>query len=97
MSLVNTTWEFSDGGKLMVLTVDPTGAYVEERDGTHLDHGTYKQVDGKDCFISAMGDPTNCWTAIPETPIGGTGSATSDRGEKSTFTRVAYRALKIPD
>lgn len=97
MSLVNTSWEFTAGGKRMALTVDPSGAYVEERDGTHVDHGTYAQVGGKDCFTSAMGDQgVNCWTAIPETPIGGTASATSDKGQKSVFTRVAYRSLNAP-
>jgi hypothetical protein len=71
MSLLNTTWEFSDNGKPTVITIDRTGAYIENRaDGTHVDHGTYVQKDGKDCFTSAMGDKgTSCWTAVPEVEV----------------------------
>lgn len=98
MSLRNTTWEFDSNGTLMVITVDRAGAYIEEQgDGTHVDHGTYVQKDGKDCFITAMGDKgTNCWTGVPDTKIGGTASASNDRGESGVFKRVAYRTLKLP-
>lgn len=98
MSLLETTWEFSDGGQLTVITIDSAGAYVENRaDGTHVDHGTYVQNDGKDCFTSAMeGDGVSCWTAVPAIGIGATASATSDSGENAMFKRVEYRQLMIP-
>ena len=98
MSLLNTTWEFSDNGKPTVITIDKAGAYIENRaDGTHVDHGTYVQKDGKDCFASAMGDKgTSCWTAVPEVEIGATASATADSGQSAVFKRVDYRALKLP-
>ena len=99
MSLLNTTWEFSDNGKPTVITIDKDGGYIENRaDGTHVVHGTYVQKDGKDCFTSAMGDrSTSCWTAVPEVEIGATASATGDRGQSVIFKRVEYRALSIPD
>ncbi len=99
MSLLNTTWEFSDNGKPTVITIDKAGGYIENRaDGTHVVHGTYVQKDGKDCFTSAMGDKgTSCWTAVPEVEIGATASATGDRGQSAVFKRVEYRALKLPD
>lgn len=98
MSLLNTTWEFSDNGKPTVISVDQAGAYIENRaDGTHVDHGTYVQKDGKDCFTSAMGDKgTSCWTAVPEVEIGATASATADSGQSAVFKRIEYRALKLP-
>ena len=97
MSLVNTTWEFDDDGSPTVVTIDRAGGYVEERaDGTHLDHGTYVQRDGKDCFTSAMGDRgTSCWSAVPPTQIGGTASATDDDGSSAVFRRVDYRPLDL--
>ena len=97
MSLLNTTWEFSDNGKPTVITIDKAGAYIENRaDGTHVDHGTYVQRDGKDCFTSAMGDKgTSCWTAVPEVEIGATASATADSGQSAVFKRVDYRPLKL--
>jgi hypothetical protein len=97
MSLLNTTWEFSDNGKPTVITIDKAGAYIENRaDGTHVDHGTYVQKDGKDCFISAMGDKgTSCWTAVPEVEIGASASATADSGQSAVFKRVDYRVLKL--
>ena len=98
MSLLNTTWEFSDNGKPTVITIDKAGAYIENRaDGTHVVHGTYVQKDGKDCFTSAMGDKDiSCWTAVPEVGIGATASATADSGQSAVFKRVDYRALKLP-
>ena len=98
MSLLNTTWEFSDDGAPTVVTIDQAGAYIEERaDGTHVDHGTYVQRSGKDCFTTAMGDRgTSCWTAVPPTEIGGTASATHDDGDSAVFKRVAYRLLSPP-
>ena len=97
MSLLNTTWEFSDDGKPTVITIDRAGAYIENRaDGTHVDHGTYVQKDGKDCFTSAMDDEgTSCWTAVPEVEIGATASARADSGQTAVFKRVDYRELKI--
>jgi hypothetical protein len=98
MSLLSTTWEFSDNGKPTVITIDKAGAYIENRaDGTHVDHGTYVQKDGKDCFTSAMGDKgTSCWTAVPQVEIGATAPATADSGRSAVFKRVDYRALKLP-
>lgn len=97
MSLLDTTWEFSDNGKPTVITIDRAGTYIENRaDGTHVVHGTYVQKDGKDCFTSAMGDKsTSCWTAVAPTEIGGTASATSDNGGTAVFKRVAYRDLRL--
>lgn len=98
MSLLGTTWEFSDRGAPTVITIDQAGNYVEQRtDGTPVVHGTYAQIDGKDCFTSATGDgSTSCWTAVPQTGIGETASATSDAGNSAVFKRVDYRALKVP-
>ena len=98
MSLLSTTWEFSDSGKPTVITIDKAGAYIENRaDGTHVVHGTYEQKNGKDCFTSAMGDKgISCWTTVPEVEIGATASATADSGATAVFKRVAYRALKLP-
>lgn len=98
MSLLNTTWEFSDNGKPTVITIDKSGAYIENRaDGTHVVHGTYVQKDGKDCFTSAMGDKnTSCWTAVPPVEVGETATATSENGNTAAFKRVAYRELKFP-
>jgi len=98
MSLLNTSWEFDDDGKPTVITIDPTGAYIENRaDGTHVVHGTYLQKDGKDCFTSAMGDKsTSCWTAVPPVEIGQTAKATSENGGSAVFKRVAYRELLLP-
>ena len=97
MSLLDTTWEFDDDGKPTVITIDKLGAYIENRtDGMHVDHGTYVQKAGKDCFTSAMGDQgTSCWTAVPQTEIGDTASATADSGQTAVFRRVDYRTLKI--
>ena len=98
MSLLNTTWEFTDNGKPTVITIDKAGAYIENRaDSTHVVHGTYVQKDGKDCFTSAMGDKgTSCWTAVPKVEIGAIASATSDSGQSAVFKRVDYRALTLP-
>ena len=98
MSLLNTTWEFRDDGTPTVVSIDQAGAYIEERgDGTHVDHGTYAQRNGRDCFTSAMGDKgTSCWTAVPQVEIGGTASATADNGSSAVFTRVDYRVLRLP-
>ena len=98
MSLLDTTWEFDDNGKLTVITIDKAGDYIENRaDGTHVVHGTYAQEDGQDCFTSAMGDrSTSCWTAVPPVGIGGTASATSENGGSAVFKRVAYRNLQLP-
>jgi hypothetical protein len=97
MSLLNTTWEFSDDGTPMVVSVDQAGAYVEERGGKLFDHGSYEQKNGKDCFTTAMGDKgTNCWTAVPQTEIGETASARADDGSIGVFRRVDYRVLKVP-
>jgi hypothetical protein len=99
MSLLNTSWEFSDEGTPMVISIDRAGGYIEERaDGTHVDHGSYAPRSGKDCFTSAMGEKaTNCWTAVPQTEIGGTASATADDGSSGVFERVDYRPLKLPE
>jgi hypothetical protein len=98
MSLLNTSWEFDDGGKPTVITIDKAGAYIENRaDGTHVVHGTYVQKDGKDCLTSAMGDrSTSCWTAVPPTGVGGIASATSENGGSAVFKRVDYRNLQLP-
>lgn len=98
MSLLNTSWEIESDASPMVISIDRTGAYIEERlDGTHVDHGTYAQRNGKDCFTSAMGEKgTNCWTTVPQVEIGETASGTADDGNNGSFKRVAYRALKLP-
>jgi hypothetical protein len=83
----------------MVITIDQAGAYIEEGgDGIHVDHGTYEQRNGKDCFTSAMRDKgTNCWTTVPHVEIGGAASGTADDGNSGVFKRIDYRALKIPN
>ena len=97
MSLLDTTWEFDDAGTPMTISIDRAGGYVEYRGGRYLEHGTYTQKDGKDCFTTALGDKAaNCWTGVPQTEVGGTASATSDDGQTGVFKRVAYRELKLP-
>ena len=98
MSLAGTTWEFTDGGKPMVVSIDQAGAYIlEAADGTHFDHGTWALKDGKDCFTSAMGEKaTMCSSTSPEVPIGGIATSTDDKGVATQYTRVEYRALKLP-
>jgi len=99
MSLLGTTWEFDDNGRPTVITIDEGGNYIENRaDGTHVVHGSYFQMDGKDCFASAMGAKrTSCWTAVAPTAVGETASATSDKGGSAVFRRVPYRDLPLPD
>ena len=99
MSLNGTSWEFDDDGVPTIITIDAAGAYIENRvSGQHVVDGTYRQVGGKDCFTSAMGDrKVSCWTAVPPTAVGQTATATSDNGSTATFKRVAYRVLRIAD
>jgi hypothetical protein len=52
--------------------------------------------DGKACFTSAMtSEGEICWTTEP-VAIGHSMTTTSDKGEKLTVTRVAYRPMKVP-
>jgi hypothetical protein len=96
--LDKTTWTFTDKKGVKVReSIDDHGNFVaESRAGKHLDHGTAVMKHGKACFTSAMtSEGEICWTTEP-VAIGHSMTTTSDKGEKLTVTRVAYRPMKVP-
>ncbi len=91
MTLLGSSWEFTREGKPIQESIDSNGNYIAVSGAEHIDHGTYTQVDGKQCFTSAMTKEGQvCWTAPAQMEIGSTAEITSDKGEKLTVTRVAY-------
>lgn len=85
-----TTWEFTEDGKLVQESVDANGNYIADSEGKHVDHGTVVMKDGKACFTSAMTkEGEECWTD-PKLEIGASGESVSDKGERLTLKRVAY-------
>ena len=80
----------ADGTKFTaVLNADGTYTDTAE-DGSPMEHGTWAQVDGQDCFTPAAdseGEPT-CYTSS-EPAEDGTFTVTPDDGEPMTVRKVA--------
>lgn len=94
-SLNETSWEYTEDGKPMQLSVDAAGKYITVSGTEHIDHGTAAMKDGKVCFTSAMNkDGEMCWTD-PMLAEGASGESTSDKGEKLTVKRTAYVPLTM--
>lgn len=94
-SINESTWEFTEEGKPMQLSVDATGNYISVSGTEHIDHGAAAMKGGKVCFTSAMNkDGEMCWTD-PMVAVGGSGESTSDKGEKLTVKRTAYVPLTM--
>jgi hypothetical protein len=97
--LNETTWTYVDPGKKVkaIESIDADGNYVENAvSGKHIDHGTGVMKDGRACFTSAMTkDGEVCWTTHP-VKIGQSMKTVSNKGQKLTVTRLAYRPLQIP-
>jgi hypothetical protein len=97
--LNKTTWSFVDPDKKVkaIESIDAEGNYIENAvNGKHLDHGTAVMKDDKACFTSAMTkDGETCWTTRP-VKIGHSMKTVSDKGQKLTVTRLAYRPLHMP-
>jgi hypothetical protein len=97
--LNETSWSFVDPEKKVkaIESIDASGNYIENAvSGKHIDHGTAVMKDGKACFTSAMNnDGEDCWTTHP-VKVGHSMKTTSDKGQKLTVTRVAYKPLKMP-
>jgi hypothetical protein len=90
--ILETSWEFTEDGKLVQESVDANGNYIADSEGKHVDHGTVVMKDGKACFTSAMTkEGEECWTD-PKLEIGASGESVSDKGERLTLKRVAYVA-----
>ena len=95
--LNETTWTFVDHGKRVRESIDADGNYIENAvSGKHIDHGTMVMKGSKACFTSAMNsDGEMCWTTKP-TKVGHAMKTVSDKGQKLTVTRVAYRPISMP-
>ena len=97
--LNSTTWSFVDPDKKVkaIESIDAKGNYIENAvSGKHIDHGTGVMKGDKACFTSAMNnDGEVCWTTHP-VKIGHKMNTVSDKGQKLTVTRLAYRPLKMP-
>ena len=90
-----TSWEYTQDGKPVQLSVDATGNYIINSGTEHVDHGKVVMKDGKACYTSAMTkEGEECWSD-PMLAVGGTGETTSDKGEKLTVTKVAYAPLTM--
>lgn len=92
-----SSWEFTYKGKPMLESIDASGNYITESGTEHVDHGTSVMKGTKICFTSTMKpeEGEDCWQD-PKLEIGQTGESVSDKGEKVTLTRVAYKPLKMP-
>jgi hypothetical protein len=96
MSLNETSWTFTRGGKNIQESIDASGKYIANAGDEHIDHGSYVMADGKHCFTSAMTkEGQDCWTAPAQVEVGASADITSDKGEKLTVTRVAYAPLTM--
>lgn len=90
-----SSWEYQDKGKPIFESVDATGKYIAVSGKQHIDHGTAVMKGDKACFTSAMDKKGEmCWSD-PKIAVGGSGSSTSDKGEKLTLKRVAYKPLTM--
>jgi hypothetical protein len=96
MSLHDTTWTFVMDDKEIMESIDASGNYIANAGDEHFDHGTYVQVDGKQCFTSAMNDEGQmCWTTPANIELGESLDITSDEDEKLTITRADYKPLTM--
>ncbi len=96
MSLHETTWTFVMDDKEITESIDASGNYIANAGDEHFDHGTYVQVDGKQCFTSAMNDEGQmCWTTPANVEVGESVDLTSDGGEQLTVTRAGYKTLTM--
>ena len=97
--LNETSWTYVDPDKKVkaIESIDASGNYIENAvSGKHIDHGTAAMKDGKACFTSAMTkEGESCWTTHP-TKVGHSMKTTSDKGQKLTVTRVAYKPMSMP-
>jgi len=97
--LNETSWTFVDPDQKVkaIESIDASGNYIENAvSGKHIDHGTAVMKGDKVCFTSAMhSDGESCWTTHP-VKIGHSMKTTSDKGQKLTVTRVAYKPLSMP-
>ena len=96
-SINETSWEYvdNDSKKPIQQSVDAAGKYIANSGTEHIDHGTAVMKDGKACFTSAMTkDGETCWSD-PMLAEGESGETTSDKGEKLTVKRVAYKPLTM--
>jgi hypothetical protein len=95
--LMSTSWSYVDHGTKVRQSVDAKGNYIENAvSGKHVDHGTAVMKGNKACFTSAMtSDGEMCWTTRP-VAIGHSMHTVSDKGDKLTVTRVAYKPLSMP-
>jgi len=97
--LNETSWTYVDPDKKVKAreSIDASGNYIENAvSGKHIDHGTAVMKDGNACFTSAMNnDGEMCWTTHP-VKIGHSMKTTSDKGQKLTVTRVAYKPMSMP-
>ena len=97
--LMSTTWTFVDPDQKVKVreSIDAKGNYIENAvSGKHIDHGTAVMKGGKACFTSAMNDKGEmCWTTSP-VAIGRSMHTVSDKGDKLTVTRVAYKPMSMP-
>jgi hypothetical protein len=94
--LNHTSWIYVDHGKKVRESIDAKGNYIENTvGGKHVDHGTAVMKNGKACFTSAMTKEGElCWTVAP-VRVGHSMKSVSDKGDKLTITRVAYKPLKM--
>jgi len=98
-SLNKTSWTYVDPDQKVPAreSIDAKGNYIENAvSGKHIDHGTMVMKGSKACFTSAMNsDGEMCWTTKP-TKVGHAMKTVSDKGQKLTVTRVAYRPISMP-
>ena len=93
---LETSWEFTEDGKPRLESIDASGNYITVSGEEHVDHGTAVMKGTKLCFTSAMNkDGETCWQD-PLLAVGESGESVSDKGEKVTVKRVAYRPLSMP-
>ena len=91
-----SSWEFTYKGKPMLESIDASGNYITVSGEEHIDHGTAVVKGTKLCFTSAMNkDGEDCWQD-PKLEVGQSGESVSDKGEKVTLKRVAYKPLSMP-
>ena len=90
-----SSWEFTYKGKPMLESIDANGNYITVSGTEHVDHGTAVVKGTKICFTSAMDKEGDCWQD-PKLEIGQSGESVSDKGEKVTVKRVAYKPLTMP-
>jgi len=96
--LNKTSWTYTDkDGTKVQESIDGDGKFIaQSAAGKHLDHGTSVMKGDKACFTSLMTKEGEvCWTTKP-LKVGQSMDTVSDKGEKLTVTRVAYKPLEMP-